>query len=69
MPIPEEEEKNEDDIETPRVDIQGLKLDPNQQREKVSFFEELKKQSFLMSGNSTNKFDAQANLNVTDLNK
>ena len=30
MPILEQEEENEDDIETPRVDMSGLKLDLNQ---------------------------------------
>lgn len=45
----------------------ALKLDPNQQKEKVSFFEELRKQSFIMSVTSTNKMDREGKgVNVTD---
>jgi len=62
-----EEEPNEDDIETPRVDVAALRLDMPQQKEKVSFFEELEKQSFIMSDNSTNKIDGTGKLNVTDI--
>jgi hypothetical protein len=45
-----------------------LKLDANRQKEKVSFFEELKKQSFLMSESSTNKVEGK-NMNMTNQNK
>lgn len=62
-----EEAPNEDDIETPRVEVSALKLEIPQQKEKVSFFEELKKQSFIMSDNSTNKVDGTSKLNVTDV--
>jgi hypothetical protein len=62
-----EEAPNEDDIETPRVEVAALRLDMPQQKEKVSFFEELKKQSFIMSDNSTNKIDGTGKLNVTDI--
>lgn len=61
---PASPENNEDNIETPRMDVSGLKLDVAQQKEKVSFFEELKKQSFIMSDNSTNKMEGK--VNVTD---
>jgi hypothetical protein len=40
------------DVETPRMDVSGLKLEPGQ-KEKTSFLQELKKQSFLVSENST----------------
>lgn len=49
------------------MDVSGLKLDIAQQKEKHSFFEELKKQSFLMSDSSTNKVDGK--VNVTDNHK
>jgi hypothetical protein len=42
-----------------------LKLDANRQKEKVSFFEELKKQSFIMSDTSTNKVDGKG-VNITN---
>jgi len=64
-----DEAPNEDEIETPRVEVAQLKLDIPQQKEKVSFFEELKKQSFIMSDNSTNKIDGTGKLNVTDVQK
>lgn len=59
---------DEEDVETPRMDVSAaLKLDPNQQKEKVSFFEELRKQSFIMSVTSTNKMDREGKgVNVTD---
>ena len=37
-----------------------------QQREKISFLEDLKKKSFLMSENSTNKLDEKDKLNITE---
>ena len=38
------QEVDEEDVETPRMDVSNaLKLDANRQKEKVSFFEELKK--------------------------
>lgn len=40
-----------------------------QQKEKISFLEDLKKQSFVMSDNSTNKLDVQSKLNITDLQR
>jgi len=46
-----------------------MKLEVPQQKEKASFFEELKKQSFLMSDHSTNRIDGQGKLNVTDQQK
>lgn len=51
------------------MDVTALKLDVAQQKEKVSFFEELKKQSFIMSDNSTAKVDKNGKLNVTDQQK
>ena len=49
---------NEEDVETPRMDVSVLRLDAaRQQQEKVSFLEELKKQSFVMSHNTTDKVD------------
>ena len=51
------------------MDVTALKLDAAQQKEKVSFFEELKKQSFIMSDNSTAKVDKNGKLNVTDQQK
>ena len=45
-----------------------LRLDANRQKEKVSFFEELKKQSFVMSDTSTNKVDGR-NINLTKIEK
>ena len=46
-----------------------MKLELALQKEKVSFFEELKKQSFIMSDSSTNKIDGQSKLNMTDIQK
>lgn len=43
---------NMSDIETPRMDVTGLKLDAAQ-KEKTSFLQELKKQSFVLSEDST----------------
>ena len=52
---------DEEDVETPRVEVTRLKLEMpsggQQQKEKISFLEDLKKQSFVMSDNSTNKMD------------
>ena len=52
-----EEQKEPDftdlsEIETPKLDVSGIKLD-SAQKEKNSFLEELKKQSFILSENST----------------
>lgn len=40
-----------------------------QQKEKISFLEDLKKQSFVMSDNSTSKMDVQGKLNITDVQR
>jgi hypothetical protein len=65
---------DEEDVETPRVEVTKLKLEMpisgQQQKEKISFLEDLKKQSFVMSdGNSTNKMDVPSKLNITDVQR
>ena len=72
LPIQEVKEViDEEDIETPRVEVIKMKLEipanSQQQKEKLSFLEDLKKQSFVVSDNSTNKLDGQGNLNITDI--
>ena len=42
-------------------------IESQQQKEKLSFLEDLRKQSFVVSDNSTNKLDGQGNLNITDI--
>lgn len=71
-PMATEEDKEEakedvhnlSDVETPRVDVTGLKLD-SAQKEKTSFLQELKKQSFLLSEDSTQKVDVKDSVNVS----
>jgi hypothetical protein len=64
---------DEEDIETPRVEVTRLKLEMpstgQQQKEKLSFLEDLKKQSFVMSDNSTSKMDVPGKLNITDVQR
>ena len=72
LPIQEVKEViDEEDIETPRVEVIKMKLEipanSQQQKEKLSFLEDLRKQSFVVSDNSTNKLDGQGNLNITDI--
>lgn len=65
-----EEEKKEPDfmdlseIETPKLDVSGIKLE-SAQKEKNSFLEELKKQSFILSENSTQKMEAKDSINIS----
>ncbi len=59
-----EDVHNLSDVETPRVDVTGLKLD-SAQKEKTSFLQELKKQSFLLSEDSTQKVDVKDSVNVS----
>ena len=47
---------NLSDVDTPRMDVSGLKLQ-SAQKEKSSFLQDLKKQSFLVSENSTQKME------------
>lgn len=65
------------DVETPRMPVTNLKLD-TAQKEKSSFMQELKKQSFLVSENSTQKMEEKMmnisailpkNNNIVDSNK
>jgi hypothetical protein len=64
---------DEEDVETPRVEVTRLKLEMpstgQQQKEKLSFLEDLKKQSFVMSDNSTSKMDVPGKLNITDVQR
>ena len=48
--------------------MSGLKLE-SAQKEKNSFFEELKKQSFIISETSTQKMDQKESLNIGDQQK
>ena len=65
--LPEEDEQKEaeqqlidlSDVETPRMDVTNLKLD-TAQKEKTSFMQKLKKQSFLVSENSTQKMEEKS---------
>jgi hypothetical protein len=85
--LPEEDEIQEaqedpidlSDVETPRMPVTNLKLD-TAQKEKTSFMQELKKQSFLVSENSTQKMEEKSmnisailpknnNNNIVDSNK
>jgi uncharacterized protein (DUF2344 family) len=83
--LPEEDEIKEaqedpidlSDVETPRMPVTNLKLD-TAQKEKSSFMQELKKQSFLVSENSTQKMEEKMmnisailpkNNNIVDSNK
>ena len=85
--MPEEDEIQEaqedpidlSDVETPRMPVTNLKLD-TAQKEKTSFMQELKKQSFLVSENSTQKMEEKSmnisailpknnNNNIVDSNK
>ena len=84
--MPEEDEIKEaqedpidlSDVETPRMPVTNLKLD-TAQKEKSSFMQELKKQSFLVSENSTQKMEEKMmnisailpknNNNIVDSNK
>ena len=52
-------------MQTPRLDVSGIKLE-SAQKEKNSFLEELKKQSFIFSENSTVKMEAKDSVNVTN---
>lgn len=45
-------DENLSDVETPRADVSALKID-SAQKEKNSFLQDLKKQSFLISEDST----------------
>jgi hypothetical protein len=47
------------DVETPRMEVTNLKLEAAQ-KEKTSFMQELKKQSFLVSENSTQKMEEKS---------
>ena len=47
------------DVETPRMPVTNLKLD-TAQKEKTSFMQELKKQSFLVSEDSTQKMEEKS---------
>ncbi len=71
--VEEEEKKDPDfldysDIETPKLDVSGLKLE-SAQKEKNSFLEELKKQSFILSENSTQKVEVKESINIGDKQK
>lgn len=59
-----DEVKDLSDVETPRMDVTGLKLDAAQ-KEKTSFLQELKKQSFVLSEDSTQKVDVKDSVNVS----
>ena len=50
-------------LDTPKLDVSGIKLE-SAQKEKNSFLEELKKQSFILSVSSTQKFDAKDSINA-----
>ncbi len=52
------------EAETPRADVSALKID-SAQKEKYSFLQDLKKQSFLISEDSTQKMDAKESINVS----
>jgi hypothetical protein len=59
-----EDVHNLSDLETPRVDVTGLKLD-TAHKEKTFFLQELRKQSFLLSEDSTQKVDVKDSVNVS----
>lgn len=46
---------------TPKLDVSGIKLE-SAQKEKNSFLEELKKQSFIFSENSTQKMELKESM-------
>jgi|LauGreDrversion4_2_1035121.scaffolds.fasta_scaffold171674_3 hypothetical protein len=52
------------EVETPRMDVSGMKLN-SAAKEKTSFLQDLKKQSFLVSEDSTQKVDVKDSINIS----